>query len=61
VYLARRLRPTGSDGGCACGGNAHGETPVRLARPIANYDVARFFSDVAWPGGLALIYAGARE
>lgn len=27
--------------------NAHGQTPVGLARLIANYDVARFFSDVA--------------
>lgn len=27
--------------------NAHGQTPLGLARLIANYDVARFFSDVA--------------
>jgi ankyrin repeat protein len=27
--------------------NASGQTPVGLARLIANYDVARFFSDVA--------------
>jgi hypothetical protein len=27
-------------------GNAHGQTPVGLARLIANFDVARFFADL---------------
>jgi ankyrin repeat protein len=26
--------------------NAHGQTPLGLARLIANYDVARYFSDL---------------
>ncbi|MES2947761.1 MAG: ankyrin repeat domain-containing protein [Pseudomonadota bacterium] len=30
--------------------NAHGVSPIELAHNIGNYDVARFFSDLPWPG-----------
>lgn len=41
--LIRLLRSRGAD---PRHGNASGQTPVGLARLIANYDVAQFFSDV---------------
>ncbi|MBC7596339.1 MAG: ankyrin repeat domain-containing protein [Kineosporiaceae bacterium] len=42
--LIRLLRSYGAD---PLHSNASGQTPVGLARLIANYDVAQFFSDVA--------------
>lgn len=41
--LIRLLRSHGAN---PLQGNAHGQTPVGLARLIANFDVARFFDDV---------------
>lgn len=38
------LRASGADPRAP---NDHGVSPVRLARTIANYDVARFFADVS--------------
>jgi len=37
------LREAGADPRAA---NKHGVSPVKLARTVANYDVARFFADV---------------
>ena len=43
--LVQLLRSHGAD---PLHANASGQTPVGLARLIANYDVARFFSDLSW-------------
>ncbi|HEX6874036.1 MAG TPA: ankyrin repeat domain-containing protein [Nocardioidaceae bacterium] len=42
--LIKLLRSHGAD---PLHSNASGQTPVRLARLIANYDVAQFFEDIA--------------
>jgi len=45
--VIRLLRAAGSDARAA---NEHGVSPAQLARSIANYDVARFFTDVPEKG-----------
>jgi ankyrin repeat protein len=42
--IIRLLRQAGADPRAA---NHHGMSPLKLARTIANYDVAQFFSDVS--------------
>ena len=41
--VIERLRAAGADPYLA---NSHGVSPIRLARTIANYDVAQFFKDL---------------
>lgn len=45
--IIRLLREAGADARAA---NDHGVSPVKLARRIANYEVARFFADVSEDG-----------
>jgi uncharacterized protein len=44
--LIKLLRHHGAD---SCHPNSTGQTPVGLARLIANYDVAQFFADLTDP------------
>ena len=50
VSVIRLLRQAGADPSVK---NKHGVSPVSLARTIANYDIAQFFSDVAESQGEA--------